>query len=139
MKRADIYNRNCPSRLVLEIISDKWVILIIEQLAGKNHRFNALKRRIDGISAKVLTHLLKSLETHGLVIRTDQSNIILNVEYTLSPLGHSLSQICRLITQWSEQHVDAILEAVEGVIDNGYDRTVSLESARKIHAGLPHD
>lgn len=114
MKRADIYNRNCPSRLVLEIISDKWVILIIEQLARENHRFNALKRRIDGISAKVLTHLLKSLETHGLVIRTDQSNLILNVEYALSPLGHSLSQICILITQWSEEHVDSILEAVAG-------------------------
>lgn len=112
MKRADIYNKNCPSRLVLEIISDKWVILIIEQLARKNHRFNELKRCIEGISAKVLTHLLKSLETHGLVLRTDQSSLILNVEYALSPLGHSLSQICRTITQWSEQHADFILEAV---------------------------
>lgn len=109
MRTADIYNEHCPSRVVLEIISNKWVILIIDKLAQKNHRFGALKREIGGISAKVLSHLLKSLELHGLVIRTDNSGIVLNIEYSLSTLGISLSHICTLITDWSEQHINELM------------------------------
>lgn len=101
----DVYNQHCPSRLVLEIISNKWVILIIEKLAQKNYRFGALKRKIEGISAKVLSHLLHSLEQHGLIIREDNSGLVLHVEYSLSSLGLSLSQVCHVITQWAEQHV----------------------------------
>jgi DNA-binding HxlR family transcriptional regulator len=111
---ADIYNEHCPSRIVLDIISNKWVILIIEKLAQKNHRFGELKRAIGGISAKVLSHLLKSLELNGLIIRSDNSALILNVEYALSPLGKSLSHICHVITVWAEQHVHEIVLAKEG-------------------------
>ncbi len=114
MKAADIYNEHCPSRLVLDIISNKWVILIIEKLTQKNHRFGELKRAIGGISAKVLSHLLKSLEYNNLIIRTDHSDVILNVEYALSPLGKSLSHICHIITVWAEQHVHEIVLMKEG-------------------------
>jgi DNA-binding HxlR family transcriptional regulator len=109
MKAIDLYNQHCPSRLVLNIISNKWVILIIEKLAQKNHRFGELKRAIGGISPKVLSHLLKSLETHNLVIRTDHSDVILNVEYALSPLGQSLSTVCHNITLWAEQHIHEVI------------------------------
>ena len=116
MKTPDIYNELCPSRKVLDIISNKWVILIIEKLAQKNHRFGELKRSIGGISAKVLSHLLKSLEINGLIIRTDHSDIILNVEYALSPLGKSLSQICHIITVWAEQHVHELVLVKEDCV-----------------------
>jgi DNA-binding HxlR family transcriptional regulator len=81
MQVTDIYNELCPSRVVLDIISNKWVILIIEALAKKNQRFGELKKVIGGISAKVLSQDLKLLEVHHLIIRTDHSGIILNMLY----------------------------------------------------------
>lgn len=102
------------TRVVLEIISNKWVILIIEKLAQKKKRFGELKRAIGGISAKVLSHLLKLLESHHLIIRTDNSDIILNIECSLTPLGVSLSYICHDISLWSEQHFHEIIPVKEG-------------------------
>lgn len=106
--KADIYNQNCPSRTVLEIISNKWTILIIEKLAQKPYRFSELQREIGGISAKVLTQLLKKLEKNKLVIRHDYEEIQLKVEYSLSPLGRSLSNVCHAITAWAESYIDQL-------------------------------
>lgn len=108
MPVADVYNEHCPSRRVLEIISNKWIILIIDKLTEKNYRFGELKREIGGISAKVLTQALKLLEFNGFITRTDYSELILNVEYSLSPLGQSLSQVCNDLRLWSEQHIRQI-------------------------------
>jgi DNA-binding HxlR family transcriptional regulator len=96
---------------VLDIISNKWVILIIDKLAIKSYRFGELKREIGGVSAKVLSHSLKVLEHNGLINRCDNSGVILNVEYSLSPLGISLSHVCKTITHWSEQHIDVIIQS----------------------------
>ncbi|MHB1947998.1 MAG: winged helix-turn-helix transcriptional regulator [Gammaproteobacteria bacterium] len=101
----DVYNENCPSRVVLEIISNKWVILIIEKLATKPHRFGELKRAIGGISPKVLTTLLKKLEQFGLVLRQCFPGTVMSVEYSLTSLGESLSNICKTITQWAEENI----------------------------------
>jgi len=102
----DVYQQQCPSRIILEIISDKWVILIIQLLAEKPFRFGELRRSIGGISAKVLSLLLKKLESFGLVIRDDKSDLILHVEYSITPLGLSLNKVCQTITQWAENHID---------------------------------
>ncbi|KTD64569.1 winged helix-turn-helix transcriptional regulator [Legionella spiritensis] len=104
----DVYQEQCPSRIVLEIISDKWVILIIQLLAEKSHRFGELRRSIGGITAKVLSSLLKKLESYGLVIREDKSGLILHVEYSLTLLGISLNKVCQSITQWAESHIDEL-------------------------------
>lgn len=102
----DVYKEKCPSRVVLEIISNKWVILIIEKLAIRAHRFGELKREIEGVSAKVLSQQLKCLEANGLVLRQDHSAYVLYVEYSLTSLGLGLSEVCRHITRWAEQHVN---------------------------------
>lgn len=107
----DVYNENCPTRQVLEIISDKWVILIIDKLSKKTYRFGELKREIGGISQKVLSATLKKLENNGFVFRQDYNSLPLKVEYSLTPLGINISQICTSITSWAEQHIDAILHA----------------------------
>ncbi|MFZ2315702.1 MAG: helix-turn-helix domain-containing protein [Gammaproteobacteria bacterium] len=86
-RTADIYKEKCPSRLVLDIIGNKWVILIVDALSQKTYRFGELKREIEGISPKVLTQLLKTLEQHGLVFRHSYPVLPLKVEYSLSPLG----------------------------------------------------
>lgn len=109
MKSADVYNENCPSRVVLEIISKKWVILIIDKLVQNPHQFGELKRQIQGVSPKVLTQLLKLLEANGLIIRRSYPVIPLKVEYSLSPLGISLSSICKSVIKWSEDHIEEIM------------------------------
>ena len=104
----DVYKQKCPSRIVLEIISNKWVILIIECLATQPHRFGELKRKIEGISAKVLSQQLKCLEANGLVLRQDHSGYVLHVEYSLTLLGESLSSVCQTITDWAKQHINEL-------------------------------
>lgn len=109
--KYDVYNENCPSRKVLEIISNKWVILIIDKLVNKTYRFGELKKEIGGISQKVLTQTLRSLEKNGFVERKDYEVLPLKVEYTLTELGANLSLIFKDITQWSEKYIDEILAA----------------------------
>lgn len=109
--KYDVYHENCPSRKLLEIISNKWTILIIEKLAQKTYRFGELRREIGGISQKVLTQSLRLLEKNGFISRQDYSVLPLKVEYSLTPLGINLSSILVLITDWAETHMDDILQA----------------------------
>lgn len=111
MQKFDVYQENCPSRKVLEIISDKWTILIIEKLSQKIYRFGELKKEIGGISQKVLTQTLKSLEKNGFINRVSYPVLPLKVEYSLTPLGQSLSAIFTDITAWAEQNIAEILQA----------------------------
>lgn len=105
----DVYHQQCPSRQVLEIISNKWVILIIQLLAEKKHRFGELKQAIGGISAKVLSHLLKNLESYHLVVREEMPGLVLHVEYSLTPTGLSLSELCHAITSWAEDNIESLI------------------------------
>lgn len=107
--KPDIYNENCPSRRVLDIISNKWVILIIGLLAQNPLHFGELKRAIGNVSPKVLTQLLKMLGQHGIVVRTCKEGSVMKVEYSLSPVGISLSKVCEQITNWAEGNISAIL------------------------------
>lgn len=109
--KADPFNKNCPSRMVLEIISDKWVILIIGILVKNPQHFGELKKIIQVISQKVLSQVLKKLELNGLINRQCTSEKPLRVEYSLTPLGLSLSGVCNQITEWSINHIDEILSA----------------------------
>ena len=107
----DVYSENCPSRKVLEMISDKWAILVVEKLSKKTCRFGELKREIGGVSQKVLTQTLRSLERNGFVARQSYPVLPLKVEYSLTPLGCNLSLIFSSITEWAEKHIEEILLA----------------------------
>jgi len=109
--KIDVYYDTCPSRQVLELISNKWTILIIGMLAEKTYRFGELKRGIRGISQKVLAQTLRILERHGLVLRRSYPVLPLKVEYSLTPLGKSLSVVCHELTHWAETHIEEINEA----------------------------
>ena len=111
MNKFDVFDHKCPSRFALDLISDKWTILIIEILAEKPRRFLELQRAIGGISKKVLASTLKTLEKNGFILRCDHSDIMLKVEYSLTPLGESLSQIFMVLTDWAENNIDAVLLA----------------------------
>ncbi|WP_435173629.1 winged helix-turn-helix transcriptional regulator [Actinacidiphila sp. bgisy145] len=83
----DVFSRDCPSRPTLEHVTGRWGILTLSALAEDTLRFNALRRRVDGVSEKMLSQTLQALERDGLVIRDAQPVAPPHVEYRLTPLG----------------------------------------------------
>ncbi len=104
----DAYLKACPSRTVLALISDKWTILIFCALRDGPMRFGELRRRLEGISQKVLTATLRELERSGLVARTVYPTTPPRVEYSLTHLGRSLDEPLLAVKKWSESHIDQI-------------------------------
>lgn len=106
------FERNCPIRLVLDRIADKWTVLMMSLLSdGKAHRFNELRRNVEGISQKMLTQTLRDLERDGLVKRTVYPEVPPRVEYTLTPLGVTLCGPIEQLGAWACAHVDEIKRA----------------------------
>lgn len=100
-----VMDAQCPSRLVLDRIADKWTALIIQILARGTMRYVALQREIGGISQKMLTQTLRSLERDGLVRRTVHPVVPPKVEYDLTPLGRTLIEPLHGLCRWSEKHL----------------------------------
>jgi DNA-binding HxlR family transcriptional regulator len=98
-------------RPVLDKIADKWTILILTVLCPRPSRFNAIKRRLDGITHKALADALKRLERNGLVTRTVLPTTPIGVEYAITPLGHSLRQPFEALCAWALENGNAIAEA----------------------------
>jgi DNA-binding HxlR family transcriptional regulator len=104
----DAFLAACPSRQVLARISDKWVTLILVALAGGPLRYSDLCRAIAGVSQKMLTQTLRTLERDGLVSRTMTPTPPVRVDYALTPLGMSLMPAVNAIKTWAEGHIDEI-------------------------------
>jgi DNA-binding HxlR family transcriptional regulator len=104
----DVYLASCPTRRVLEILSDKWTSLVIVALEGGTKRFQQLRREIDGVSQKMLTQTLRTLERDGLVKRVAFPTVPLRVEYSLTPLGVTLTEPLAALHAWSIAHVEEI-------------------------------
>jgi DNA-binding HxlR family transcriptional regulator len=112
--RYDAYIASCPTRQLLERISDKWVTLVLSALAGGPQRYSDLSRRIAGVSQKMLTQTLRSLERDGLVSRTVTPSVPVRVDYALTPLGATLMPLLAHIKEWAEQHMDEVAAARAG-------------------------
>jgi DNA-binding HxlR family transcriptional regulator len=107
----NVYSQDCPTRTVLDIVADKWTSLLIVALVPGTKRFQQLKREIGGITQKMLTQTLRSLERNGLVERRAYATVPPRVEYTLTRLGHTLSEWLEALQDWSVAHVEEILRA----------------------------
>ncbi len=107
-KPNNVLDPRCPSRLVLERIADKWTALIIQVLAGGTKRYAVLQREIGGISQKMLTQTLRSLERDGLVDRKVYPEVPPKVEYALSKLGRTLIEPLQAVCRWSEKHLSEL-------------------------------
>jgi DNA-binding HxlR family transcriptional regulator len=111
--RPNVLDQNCESRQALERIADKWTCLIVYALLDGPRRHGELRRTIQGISQKMLTQTLRSLETDGLVARRVIDVIPPHVEYSLTPLGETLSEPLAGICQWAMDHLPELRTARE--------------------------
>ena len=110
----DAFMAACPSRQLLDRLSDKWVALVLAALADEGTmRYSALSRRLAGVSQKMLTQTLRSLERDGLVTRTVTATVPVTVDYDLTDLGRSLERVVRGIKEWAESHMDSVQAARE--------------------------
>lgn len=90
----------CPVATTVELIGSKWKLLVLRNLLVRPWRFNELKKSLDGISQKVLTDTLRSLEADGLIIRTAYAEVPPRVEYSLSELGESMRPVLKSMEAW---------------------------------------
>lgn len=109
----DAYLAECPARKLLDRISDKWVSLLLNALAGGPRRYSELSRTVAGASQKMLTQTLRTLERDGLVSRSVTPAVPVRVDYELTPLGVSLLPVMQAIVDWAETHVEQVLAARE--------------------------
>jgi DNA-binding HxlR family transcriptional regulator len=109
VRKGDTFDPNCPSRLVLDRIAEKWTGLVVLALDDETLRFTQLRDRIGGVAPKVLTQTLRSLERDGLVRRRVYAEVPPRVEYTLTRLGRSLREPLEAVQHWAEQHVGAVM------------------------------
>jgi DNA-binding HxlR family transcriptional regulator len=109
MNTHDVLDVNCPSRRLLALLADKWVLLIVIALSKHEPMRNGeLKRKLGNISQKMLIQTLKELEQSGLVERTAYPEVPPRVEYRLTEIGHSLLEPIGAIRIWAEENVSRI-------------------------------
>jgi len=129
-----VMDAQCPSRLVLERIADKWTALIIHVLARGTLRYTALRQEIGGISQKMLTQTLRSLERDGLVQRKVHPVIPPRVDYALTRLGRTLIEPLQALCRWSEKHLPELQAnraraALKVTRSNSASRTLAVNNA----------
>lgn len=107
----DAFLAGCPTRELLSTLTDKWAALVIAALSGGPQRHSELARRIAGVSQKMLTQTLRTLERDGLLTRTVTASVPTRVDYALTPLGHDLFPLMVAIKTWAETHMDRVFEA----------------------------
>jgi DNA-binding HxlR family transcriptional regulator len=116
--QANLFNANCPSQDILALIGGKWSMLLLCILNEGPIRTGELARRAGGISQKMLTQTLRELVRHGIVRRRDFGEVPPRVEYSLTPLGESLSQLVRKIEAWVESNYSRMTRVAQ-VYDAG--------------------
>lgn len=107
----DVLSLDCPSRVVLQRIGDKWTTLVFQVLKHGPQRFSTLRSSVEGVTPKVLTQTLRTLERDGLLTRRVYAEVPPRVEYELTGLGLTLLGPLDAVREWAEQNVSAIIEA----------------------------
>lgn len=113
LARGDVFSDACPSREVLRNVTSRWGVLILVALRGGTHRFSDLRRKVKGISEKMLAQTLQTLEQDGFVLRVAHPVIPPHVEYSLTQEGQEVSQRVEDLADWIERSLPLILSARE--------------------------
>ncbi len=128
--RWNTFDPACPTRQLLDRVADKWTVLVLATLSAEPVRFGDLRRRVGGISGKVLTECLRSLERDGLIERYVHTGSALRVEYELTRLGLSLVHLLEPLRLWAETNMTKVAAARAR-------RSLAVEPQRKTTAAAP--
>jgi DNA-binding HxlR family transcriptional regulator len=109
----DSFDADCPTRQLLAELADKWVCLVIVALVNGPQRHSELRRRLNGVSQKMLTQTLRAMERDGIVTRTVTAGVPVRVDYELTELGVSLTSVVHAVKLWAEAHMDSVAQARE--------------------------
>jgi DNA-binding HxlR family transcriptional regulator len=121
----DVYDPDCPARQVLEHLTSRWGVLALGALQERTYRFSELRRRIAGVSEKMLAQTLRTLERDGLVERVAHPEVPPRVEYSLTARGLEAATLIAALVGWVEQEMSRILST-----QNGHDSTKAMPVRR---------
>lgn len=108
MARGDIFEPQCPSRVVLRHMTSSWGVLSLIALRSGTHRFSELRRKVSGVSERMLAQTLQQLEGDGLLDRKSYPVVPPHVEYTLTPLGEEAAKLVETLADWVEVSMPAL-------------------------------
>jgi len=111
LRRGELFDANCPSRMILKHMTSRWGVFVLIALSQGTHRFSELRRKIGGVSEKMLAQTLQCLEDDGLVNRKSFPVMPPHVEYSLSLLGEEVSGKVAALADWIEFRLPDILQA----------------------------
>lgn len=111
MRRGELFAVDCPSRDVLQHVTSRWGVLVLVALLAGTHRFSDLRRKIGGVSEKMLAQTLQWLESDGFVLRKSYPVVPPHVEYSLTPLGLEVARRVEALADWIEGNLPSIMEA----------------------------
>lgn len=114
IRTGEVLARDCPSREILNHVCSRWGVLVLVVLLDGMHRFSELRRKIGGVSEKMLSQTLQSLEQDGFVDRTALPVVPPHVEYRLTAMGEEVALQMDGLTTWIEDNLPRILAAREG-------------------------
>ena len=115
MRDGNLFAEQCPSRDVLKHVTSRWGVLILVALRGGTHRFSELRRKMGGVSEKMLAQSLQALEQDGFINRLSRPVVPPHVEYSLTPLGEQVSEKVAALADWIELNLPAVLANHEQV------------------------
>lgn len=108
MQRGDVFAPRCPSREILKHVTSTWGVLILIGLQGGTLRFSELRRKVAGVSERMLAQTLQQLEGDGLLVRRSYPVVPPHVEYSLTPLGQEAAERVEALTDWIEDRLPSL-------------------------------
>ena len=111
LRRGELFSVECPSREVLKHVTSQWGVLVLVALLEGMHRFSELRRKVAGVSEKMLAQTLQALEGDGFVLRQSYPVVPPHVEYSLTPLGVEVAKRVETLADWIEENLSIILAA----------------------------
>lgn len=115
IQRGELFCVNCPSRQILQHVTSRWGVLVLVALMGGTHRFSELRRKVGGVSEKMLAQTLQSLESDGFIDRISRPVVPPHVEYSLTQLGREIGEKVEALTDWIETNLATILTSQQTV------------------------
>lgn len=111
LRRGELFNQNCPSREILKHLTSRWGVLVLMALLEGEHRYSDLRRKVGGVSEKMLAQTLQTLEADGFVNRRSHPVVPPHVDYSLTPIGVEVAVKVQEFADWIEVNIGRILSA----------------------------